>query len=102
MKIDRVLLASNNNKLYYEFWNPISKVYYEKFNLKPTLVWVGGIRKKFCGISEQYGETVIAQPNKKYPINTQCTLQHIGATQFFPNDVCLICGIDEIIFQDYF
>lgn len=103
MKIDRVLLASNNNKLYYEFWNPISKVYYEKFNLKPTLVWVGAeLEKKFCGISEQYGETVIAQPNKKYPINTQCTLATYWATQFFPNDVCLICGIDEIALSGLF
>ena len=41
MKIDRVLLASNNNKLYYEFWNHASKVYHEKFGLKPTLIWVG-------------------------------------------------------------
>ena len=41
MKIDRVLLASNDNINYYPFWNPLSKVYKENFNITPTLIWLG-------------------------------------------------------------
>ena len=103
MKIDRVLLASNNNKLYYEFWNHASKVYHEKFGLKPTLIWVGTEEeKKECNISEEFGEVLITQPNYNYPINSQCTLATYWATQFFPDDVCIISGIDEIALSGYF
>jgi hypothetical protein len=103
MKIDRVLLSSNNNKLYYEFWNHVSKVYREKFDLIPTLIWVGTEEEKIkCEISEEYGEVIIVAPNKNYSVNSQCTLATYWATQFFPDEVCFICGIDEIALSGRF
>jgi hypothetical protein len=97
MKIDRVLLSSNNNKTYCEFWNPLSKVYKEKFNIKPTLIWVGTEEEKNDqGISSEYGDIIIVEPNTKYPIGAQCTWATYWATQLFKDEVCFICGIDEV------
>jgi len=97
MEIKRVILASNNNKLYYEFWNHVSKVYSEKFNITPVLIWVGTeSEKNNLGISDEYGEVIVTNPNTNYPINSQCTFAPYWGTQFFPDDVCLVCGIDEV------
>jgi hypothetical protein len=41
MKIDRVILVSDNNPLYYEFWTDLSFTYKEKFGIKPTLIFFG-------------------------------------------------------------
>ena len=97
MKIDRVLLASNNNKVYYEFWNPLSKIYREKFGIIPTLVWVGTEEEaNSVGISDEYGEIMIVTPNLKHSIPSQCAWGLFWATQFFKDEVCFICGIDEV------
>lgn len=96
MKIDRVILVSNNNETYYGFWNPLSRVYKEKFGIKPTLVWVGTEKEKNeCNISDEFGEVIVVEPNNKYPLS-QCTWASFWITQFFQNDVCFICGIDEV------
>jgi hypothetical protein len=103
MKVDRVLLSSNNNKLYYEFWNHVSKVYREKFDIIPTLIWVGTEEEKQnCNISDDYGDIIVTEPNYNFPINTQCTLATYWATQFFEEDVCFICGIDEMVLSGLF
>ena len=41
MKVDRVILASNKNPMYYDFWNQLSFTYKEKFGIKPTLIFFG-------------------------------------------------------------
>ena len=41
MKVDRVILVSDNNSLYYSFWDNLSKTYKEKFNINPTLIFFG-------------------------------------------------------------
>jgi hypothetical protein len=97
MKIDRVLLVSSNNKVYYDFWNPLSKVYKEKFNIQPTLIWVGTEQEKIdCGISDEYGDIIVVNPNKNYHVPSQCYWATFWATQFFKDEVCFICGIDEV------
>ena len=97
MKIDRVLLSSNSNINYYPYWNPLSKVYREKFGVIPTLIWVGTEQEKNdCGISTEYGDVVVVEPNPKYPTSSQCTWSTYWSTHLFPNDTCFICGIDEV------
>lgn len=103
MKINRVLLVSNNNKTYYDFWNPLSKVYKEKFKIQPTLIWLGTEEDKIkCGISEEFGDVIVVEPNDKYPIPSQCPWALFWATQLFKDDVCFICGIDEVPLSDMF
>ena len=97
MKVDRVILSSNNSKVYYDFWNPLSKVYKEKFGIIPTLIWVGTEEEKNnAGISSEYGEVIVVDPNPNYTIPSQCPWALFWATQFFQEEVCFICGIDEV------
>jgi len=97
MKIDRVILSSNNNPLYYHFWNPLSKVYFEKFNILPTLIWFGTKEEiKELGLSEQYGQIIISGHNENYPLPFQTTWALFYYTKLFPNDVCLTIGIDQV------
>lgn len=103
MKVNRVILSSNNNPTYYHFWNPLSKVYKEKFGLIPTLVWIGTKQEaKQCNISDEHGDIIYALPNYNYNIPWQTTWALFWATQFFPDDTCMIMGIDQIILSNIF
>lgn len=103
MKIDRVILASNNNKTYYDFWNPLSKVYKEKFGIQPTLIWIGTEQEKLdCGISDEYGDVIVVDANSKYSTASQCPWGLFWVTQFYQDEVCMICGIDEVPLSEMF
>lgn len=97
MKIDRVILSSNNNPTYYEFWNPLSKLYLENFGIKPTLIYIGDdsdIQK--LNLSTKYGEIIVQNvvPSKDVSWTTTWALFYF--TKKFQNDIILINGIDQI------
>ena len=97
MKIDRVILATNNNPLYYDFWNPLSKVYKEKFGIAPTLVWLGTEQEYINSpLDNKYGEVLIVEPHSDYRLAWQSTWSLFWATQFYPEDTCIIMGIDQV------
>lgn len=97
MKIDRVILSTNNNPTYYHFWNPLSRVYVEKFGIMPTLVFMGSEQElNDCNLSTEYGEIIVQPPNPEYLIPWQTTWALFWATQFYPNETCLIMGIDQV------
>ena len=59
MKIDRVILSTNNNPIYYEFWNPLSKLYLDNFGIKPTLIFLGDKNEiSSLKLSDEYGEII--------------------------------------------
>ena len=60
MKVERVILVSNNNPLYYDFWNNLSKTYKEKFNINPTLIFFGTPENlKSANLSEEFGNIIL-------------------------------------------
>lgn len=102
MKIDRVIFCLNNNQTYTGFWNINSKIWCEKYHIKPTLFFVGE-QKEFdeLKLSKEHGE-VFFLPNPKKDLSN-CSKRNwvitwalfYGAT-FFPNDICILSGIDQI------
>lgn len=97
MQINRVILAATANDLYYPFWNPISKVYKEKFNIQPTLVFVGTPEEfDLCNFSDEYVDILRVLPNPNYPIPFQATWAIFWATKFFPDDTIITMGIDQV------
>jgi len=97
MKVDRVILSTTNNPLYYDFWNPLSKVFKEKFGISPTLVWLGTEDEyKASPLNDTYGDVYILEPNPNYGLAMQSTWALYWMTQHFPDDVCFIQGIDEV------
>jgi len=100
MKIDRVILAVDNNPKYTIYWNVVSQVWLQKFNIKPTLLF-HGTKEEF----EKNNFTVegldyyvldpipeISDPSPNWVIPWSLFW---GASKY-PEDVCLLSGIDQI------
>lgn len=97
MQIKHVILATDTNPTYYQFWNPISKIWKTKFNISPVLVFIGTDKdKENCELSEEYGTIFVQPPVPGIPTAWSATWSLYYYTQFFLNDVCLIMGIDQI------
>ena len=91
MKIDRVILSTNNNPTYYQFWNPLSKLYKENFGITPTLIFLGSEAElESTSLSREYGDIIRQDivPSKDVSWTTTWALFYF--TKKFPNDICLI------------
>lgn len=103
MKIDRVLVALNNNKVYTKFWNLIAPVWEEKFGIKPTLIFIGTDEEfNSNDFNLDYDIVKIDVPQMRdNRWGIPWSLFWL-ATQF-PDDICLISGIDQIpLNNDFF
>jgi hypothetical protein len=97
MKIDRVILSTNNNPTYYQFWNPLSKLYKENFGITPTLIFIGSEKElESLELSRDYGDILRQEIVTSKDVSWTTTWALFYFTKFFPNDVCLINGIDQI------
>jgi hypothetical protein len=107
--IDRVIFCLNNNETYIDFWNYVAKLYKLKFNVTPTLMFVGTTQEyetlsNAGRLSQKYGEVIHLQRVEEVPYNagsgewldwTPTWALFYGAS-LFPNEVCMISGIDQI------
>lgn len=94
MKIDRVLLCTDSNPKYFGYWNTISEIWRDVFNIKPTLIFVGD-ESEFKKINFSCEDYIILPKIKNIPI-WHVTWSLFYATKFFSNDVCMLSGIDQI------
>ena len=102
MLVNRVILVSNNNPTYYQFWNNLSYTYKVKFGIEPTLVFFGQQNEiTSLGLSEKYGK-IIVQEKVNDVMDWQYTWALFYFTKFFPNDVCAVMGIDQIPMGTFF
>lgn len=102
MKIDRVILTTNTDRAYYEFWNNLSFTYKTKFGIQPTLIFFGTeCEFKELGLSDEYGDIFFEKPIDNVG-NWYYTWALFYYTKFFPNETCLIMGIDQIPLGTYF
>lgn len=90
-------MSTDPNPLYCDFWNPLSKVYAEKFGIRPTLVFLGSASEADeCGISSLYGDIKYVKPHPDYLIPWQATWVTFWATRYYPDEVILTIGIDQV------
>ena len=102
MKVNRVILVSNNNRLYSDFWNKLSFTYKEKFGVNPTLVFFGSKEEiKLLNLSEKYGN-IILEKKVDGVADWQYTWALFYYTKFYPDDTCIVMGIDQIPLGTYF
>jgi len=106
MKIDRVILVLNNNPAYTHFWKVVSEVWKKNFNIKPTLIF-NGTQSEFDGNNfgippEDYiivnKVPEVSEANPDWSVTWSFFW---GASQF-PNDTCLLAGMDQIPLGDLF
>jgi len=109
--IDRVIFCLTNNENYIDFWNYISKVYKNKFNVIPTLFF-SGTNEEFLNLvqtnrlSLENGEIILLPRIKNIEYNKNldwtCTWGLFYGASLYPNDVCMLSGIDQIPLNSIF
>ena len=93
MKIDYVIVSSNNNPYYLDFWPVISKVWKEKFNITPVL---GLISDEDSGFEEsEYGLVKKFKSIDGIDTGLQSQIVRLFMTKEL-NGYCLISDIDII------
>jgi len=104
MKIDYVLHSINDNKLYSDFWLPVSKIWKLKFNIEPILL-VSEKKENFdiLNYSQEYGTVINLDLIENIPTHLQALWSRYWYTINFPENVCMISDIDMFpISKNYF
>lgn len=107
MKIDRLIVCLNNNLTYTGFWNAFSPVWLNKFNLKPTLAFVGTQEElESLSLSTEYGDIIRLDPVPEVIVTRDrdwsVTWALFWAASRFPEEVCMLQGIDQMPLSNFF
>jgi len=99
LELNRVILSTNNNPLYIEFW-PVVAPLWEAMGLRPTLALVAD---ENCTVDSTLGDVIRFPPLKDVPVAMQAQVIRLFLPAFFPDDGCLIADIDMLpISRSYF
>lgn len=103
MKIDKVILASDSNNFYLDFWEPVSRLWKEKFNIDPVLCFFyKDYFEEQIEISEKYGKVLRIKSIPEIPI----ALQAQWSRYFFPSleeqSTWLLSDIDMIPMSEFY
>jgi len=100
MKIDKAIVSSDDNRFYLDFWEPVSRVWKEKFNITPVLLYVSDSDFE---PSTKYGEVVRYRPQKGCPIYLQTLWVRYYHPIREPDTVWAISDIDMFpVSREYF
>jgi len=100
MKIDRVIVSSNPNEEYINFWESVSKAWVKIVGIRPTLFVISNFD---LGLSTEYGDVYYQAPNHKISTVPQSQIVRFFAATKFPNEVCLLSDLDMMPLQaNYF
>lgn len=100
MKIDYVIVSTDDNSMYSEFWEPVKKLWFNLVGIKPLLVKITDNNNVF-----EYDDCVIHNFKKIDGINTgfQSQIARMYVTKFYQNSVCLTSDIDMLpLSKNYF
>ena len=110
MKVDRILFALNSNRTYTGFWNIFSRAISKKFDVTPTLIFVGN--SEGLNLSDEFGEIHYLPEVPSASVNYKgerdflewyLTVAHtVYAPSLFPDDVCMTMGIDQLPLSNIF
>lgn len=92
MNIDRVVVATNNNPEYYQFW-PIFAKRWLSWGVVPTLIAISEDKLDF---NEEIGEILYVYPVEGVSTAHQAQIVRLFAAASFEEDVCLISDIDML------
>lgn len=70
MKVDKVVMGSNSNPFYLDFWPIVSKIWKLKFKIEPVLFFIHDDPSVIA--SEEYGTVHYVKPVEGVPISLQC------------------------------
>ncbi len=100
LKLDRVILATDANQDYIQFWPIVSKAWKEIIGVRPTLALIAD---DDISIDESLGDVLRFKPIEGIPTSLQAQAIRLLLPACFPDDVCIISDIDMIpLSRDYF
>jgi len=91
MRIDRVILATDGNDLYADFW-PLVAAAWQRFGIRPTLAVIGDEVQ----VDERLGEVIRFEPLTGVPTGLHAQAIRLLLPTLFPDDVCLLSDIDML------
>lgn len=97
MKIDRVILSSNNNRDYLEFWDVVSEAWNVHVGIRPTLFVIS---EKEINLSNKNGDIYYQNPHETIPTAQQAQIIRFFGATLFPEEMCLISDLDMLPLQD--
>jgi len=99
LTIDRVILSTNENPKYMDFWPIVAKAW-QKIGIRPTLAFIAD---KNVEIDESIGDVIRIEPLKGIPVSFQTQVIRLLLPALFKNEVFLISDIDMLPLQkEYF
>lgn len=100
IKLDRVILSSDANPFYLEFWPIVARAWKEIVGIKPTLVLIADM--DVC-VDETIGEVMRFEPIQGVSIALQTQVIRLLIPAFFENEVSIISDIDMLpLNKNYF
>lgn len=98
-KIDRVVLATNDNPDYIQFWPIAAKAWQEIVGVRPTLALIGG---QDVQVDESYGDIIRFEPIPGIPTSFYAQCVRLLLPCLFPTEGCVLADIDLIPLQKRF
>ena len=92
MKIDRVILAVNDNPQYIDFWPIVSKAW-NNMGIIPTLALIGNVSVK---VDESLGDVIRFEPIPGLSTITHAQCVRLLLPCYFEDDVCITADIDTL------
>ena len=97
MKIEKAILSCDDNKLYSDFWPLVSRVWKEKFNIEPVLLYFG--KEK---MSTEFGTVINIDIIKEIPISIQTLWIRYFYPSQEPETTWIISDIDMFPISKYY
>lgn len=100
IKIDRVIMATDTNTDYIEFWPIVAKAWKEIVGIKPTLALIAN---KDVKIDETIGDVIRFEPIEGVTTGLYAQAIRLLLPAYFPDEVCLTSDIDLVpLNKEYF
>lgn len=100
LRIDRVIVSSDDNPLYLPFWPLVAKTWKQLVGITPTLLLVASAD---VPVDESLGTVIRCEPIPGIPTAFHAQVVRLLAPAYFKDEVCLISDIDMIpLSKDYF
>lgn len=98
--IDRVILSSNENPMYLQFWPLVAQAWQKLVGIKPTLFLVA---HEHIPVDETVGDVVRIKPIPGVSTASHAQIIRLLAPIYFENEISIISDIDMLpLNKDYF
>jgi len=98
MKIEKAIMSVDDNLLYSDFWLHVSKVWKQRFDIEPVLIYFGE-----KDLDDTYGTVIKIKPLSGFPLYLQTQWARFWYTTVDPETVFIVSDIDMFpISHDYF